>query len=53
MLQIHDIMSLKEKQATAKPAFAFQGELTNKHFCVAESKALQERVCEFNVTFMT
>ena len=49
MLQIHDIMSLKEKQATAKPAFAFQGELTNKHFCVAESKALQERVCESDV----
>ena len=41
-----DILSLKEKQSTANPAFAFQGELTNKHFCVAESKALQERVCE-------
>ena len=45
-------MSLSKKQATAEPAFAFQGELTNKHFCEAESKALQERVCEFNVTFM-
>ena len=42
-------MSLKEKQATAKLAFAFPGELTNKYFCVAESRALQERICEFEV----
>ena len=45
-------MSQKEKQATAKLAFAFPGELTNKYFCVAESKALQERICEFEVEFM-
>ena len=38
----------KEKQATAKPAFAFQGELTSKCFCEAETKALQERICESN-----
>ena len=45
-------MSQKEKQETAKLAFAFPGELTNKYFCVAESKALQERICEFEVEFM-
>ena len=39
-------MSPKEKQATAKPAFAFLGELTSKCFCEAERKALQERICE-------
>ena len=44
----YDIMSPKEKQATAKPAFAFQGELTSKCFCEAETKALQERICESN-----
>ena len=38
----------KEKGATAKPAFAFQGELTSKCFCEAETKALQERICESN-----
>jgi len=42
-------MSPKEKQATAKPAFAFLGELTNKLFCVAEWEAPQERICEFDV----
>ena len=45
-------MSPREKQATAKLAFAFLGELTNKFFCEAESKALQERICEFEVEFM-
>ncbi len=44
----YDIMSPREKQATAKPAFAFQGELTSKCFCEAETKALQERICESN-----
>ena len=44
----YDIMSPGEKQATAKPAFAFQGELTSKCFCEAETKALQERICESN-----
>ena len=38
----------KEKQATAKPAFAFQGELTSKCFCKAKTRALQERICESN-----
>ena len=42
----YDIMSPREKQATAKPAFAFQGELTSKCFCEAETKALKERICE-------
>ena len=45
----YDIMSPREKQATAKPAFAFQGELTSKLFCAAEWKAPQERICEFDV----
>ena len=45
----YDIMSPREKQATAKPAFAFLGELTNKLFCTAEWKAPQERICEFDV----
>jgi hypothetical protein len=31
-------MSPKEKQATAKLAFAFPGELTSKYFCAAEIK---------------
>ena len=45
-------MSLKEKQATAKLAFAFPGELTNKYFCEAERKALKERICEFEIEFI-
>ena len=45
-------MSLSKKQATAEPAFAFQGELTNKYFCAAERKALKERICEFEIEFI-
>ena len=48
-LKINVIITPKSKQATAKPAFAFSSELTNELFCIAESKDLQERFCEFKV----
>jgi len=40
-------MSPRKKQATAKLAFAFLGELTSKISAKQKREALQERFCEF------
>ncbi len=45
---MYDIMSLREKQATAKQAFVFLGSLTSKLACETSERALKERICEFD-----